>query len=55
MGLSSGFDEPIGNLASNDEINNNEELPNDISEFLLENTNQTHSEFEWVTSHEQES
>ena len=37
MGLSSGFDEPFGNLASNDEINNIEELPNDISEFLLTN------------------
>ena len=37
MGLSSGFDEPFGNLASNDEINNIEELPNDISEFRLTN------------------
>jgi len=37
MGLSSGFDEHFGNLASNDEINNIEELPNDISEFLLTN------------------
>jgi len=35
MGLSSGFDEPFGNLASNDEINNIEELPNDISEVVL--------------------
>jgi len=37
MGLSSGFDEPFGKLVSNDEINNNEELPNDISDFLLTN------------------
>ena len=37
MGLSSGFDEPFGNFASNDEINNIEELPNDISDFLLTN------------------
>jgi hypothetical protein len=37
MVLSSGFDEPFGNLASNDEINNIEELPNDISDFLLTN------------------
>jgi len=37
MGLSSGFDEPFGNFASNDEINNIEELPNDIYEFLLTN------------------
>merc|ERR1712107_133263 len=36
-GLSDGFDEPFGNLASNDEINNFQELPTEIPEFLFPN------------------